>query len=200
MKIPPNTISITGYEQSTWPSSAYGCPAPGAFYLQVVSSGWTVTLEADEKSYEYHTDESGDALINCTENNARMASAINVVELAGLRSTTAIEMRRRDGTGEYVLKSTVSTASEINAIVDTLDAPVLPGPAATCQAIFQVVFVMPAGNQTIGTICGGNSRLIRGDQAFWAGRDANAPPEFSTIIGPYFSDEPLPLIPTALPS
>lgn len=165
-----------------------------------MTNGWAVTLEADGKSFEYHTDESGETAINCTDNLAQLANAINVVELARLRSATEIEMRRRDGTGEYVLKTTVTEADAIRAIVDTLDVPVLPGPAASCRTVFQLVFVTPSGNQTIGTICGGNSRLIRGDQSFWGGQDANAPPEFSSIIGPYFSDEPLPAIPTAVPS
>lgn len=200
LNVPPNTIAITGYERSTWPSSAYGCPAPGNFYLQVVTNGWTVTFEVDGKSFEYHTDESGETAFNCTENFAQMANAINVVELARLRTATEIEMRRRDGTGEYALKATVTEADAIRAIVDTLDVPVLPEPAASCRAVFQVVFVTPSGNQTISTICGGNNRLIRGDQSFWGGQDANAPSEFSTIIGPYFSDEPLPAIPTAVPS
>jgi hypothetical protein len=157
-------------------------------------------LEANGKLYEYHTDGSGDTLINCTENIAQLASAINIVELAGLRSTTEIEMRRRDATGAYILKSIVTTPAEITSIVDALDTPVLPVPAANCLAVFQVVFVTPAGNQTIGTICGRNSRLIRGDQSFWAGQDADAPAEFSSSIGPYFSDEPLPVLPTAPPS
>ncbi len=183
----------------TWPSSALGCPAPGTFYLQVVTSGWIVLLESGGNSFEYHTDDPGKTLINCTENNARMANSINIVELAGLRSTTEIEMRRRDATGEYALKSTVTDPAEIKAIVDALDAPVLPGVADTCRAVFQVVFVTPDGNQTIGTICGGNSRLIRGDQAFWAGQDANAPSEFSSVIGPHFANESLPAIPTAVP-
>lgn len=154
-------------------------------------------LEAGGESFEYHVDEATERTVNCTESLAQLASAVNIVELAGLRSTTEIEMRRRDATGAYALKTTVTDPARIKVIVDTLDVPVLPGPAASCLAIFQLVFVTPAGNQAISTICGGNTRLIRGDQSFWQGQDANAPPEFSTAIGPYFSDEPLPALPEA---
>lgn len=169
---------------------------PGTVYLPAEVSGWNVKMSANGQSYEYHTDESGDVLINCTENRDIERRTMNIVSRGDLRSTTLIEMRRRDGTGQFALKSTVTESSEIKAIVDALDVPVLLGPAASCIEVFRLVFVTSSGNHTIGTICGGNSRLIRGDQEFWAGQDANAPVEFGAIIGPYFSDEPIPVIPS----
>lgn len=153
-------------------------------------------MTAAGDSYEYHTDDSGEVLVNCTENREIERQAINIVGLANLRTTTAIEMRRRDGTGEFVLKNTVTDPTVIKTIVDVLDVPVLPEPAATCTEVFRLVFVTSTGDQTIGAICGGNSRLIRGEQPFWQGQDAEAPPEFSALIGPYFSDEPLPEFPS----
>lgn len=190
-----NTISITSYDQETWPNSAYGCPAPGMFYAEGQVSGWNVTLLAGGDSYEYHTDINGELAVNCTKNLDEIANSVNVVELADLRSTTEIEMRRRDATGDFVLKATVTEQSEIDAIVDTLDVLVHPSPEASCTEVFRVVFKTSSGEQVIGTICGGNSRLIRGDQAFWEGQDANAPREFSDIIGPYFSNDPNPGVP-----
>lgn len=195
LDIGPNTISITGYEPATWPNSAYGCPLPGELYLQVIVSGWSVSLTAPGNNYEYHTDEDGTVLVNCTENREIERQSINVVGLANLRSATSIEMRRRDATGAFVLKSTVTEPSEITAILDVLDVPVVRGTRASCTEVFQLIFITPTGNQTLGTICGGNSRLIRGDQSFWEGQDADAPPEFGTLIGPYFADEPLPSLP-----
>lgn len=196
LNVGPNTISITGYDEGSWSSSAYGCPLPGTIYLPVLVSGWNISLSQAGKNYEYHADESGEIQVNCTENRDLERQTINIVGLANLRTTTSIEMRRRDATGEFVLKSTVTDASEIKAIVDTLDVPVLRGPAASCTEVFRLVFITPGGNQTIGAICGGNSQLIRGEQSFWSGQDAEAPSEFSTLIGPYFSDEPLPSIPS----
>lgn len=196
LNIGPNAISVTGYEEASWPSSAYGCPLPGTIYLPVLVSGWNVSLSQAGKNYEYHTNESGDIQVNCTENRELERQTINVVGLANLRTATSIEMRRRDATGEFVLKSTVTDAGEITAIVDTLDVPVLRGPAASCTEVFRLVFITPSGDQAIGAICGGNSQLIRGEQPFWSGQDAEAPPEFSTLIGPYFSDEPIPTLPS----
>lgn len=198
--ISANDISIDSFEESSWPSAAYGCPAPGQLYAQVVVTGWILQLNASGEIYEYHTDENGDTVVNCTLNNELAASAVNIVERANLRTTTQIEMRRRDGTGEFVLKSTVTNPDEIDAIIDTLDLLVLPGPADDCIEVFRLVFATADGPQTIGTICGGNSRLIRGGQSFWAEQDAEAPPEFNAIIGPYFATDPPPGFPTPVPS
>jgi hypothetical protein len=140
-------------------------------------------------------DSSGDVLINCTVNRQLMGGAVNIVDLANIRYATQIEMRRRDGTGEFVLKRTVTEPSEIAAIIATLDVPLQLHEATSCTEVFRLVFVTSTGNQTLGTICGVNNRLIRGDQAFWGGQDADAPASFGAIIGPYFSDEPLPGLP-----
>ncbi|MDA0676629.1 MAG: hypothetical protein O2788_01335, partial [Chloroflexi bacterium] len=193
--VPVNTISVADYDEHEWGSTDLGCPAPATFYTQVVTPGWIVFLKAGNETFEYHVDSTGDSLVNCTVNRGLIANSINIAALAKLRTATQIEMRRRDGTGEFVLKRTVTEASEILAIVDTLDVPVQLHAAASCTEVFRLVFVTPTGNQTIGTICGGNNRLIRGAQGFWGGQDADAPASFGAIIGPYFSDEPLPGLP-----
>jgi hypothetical protein len=193
--VPANTISVLEYDEHEWPSAELGCPAPATFYAQVLTPGWIVELKAGSETYEYHVDSTGESLVNCTINRGLIADSINVVDLAKLRTTTQIELRRLDGTGAFVLKRTVTDASEILAIVDTLDVPVQLRTAASCTEVFRLVFVTPNGNQTIGTICGGNNRLIRGTQGFWGGQDADAPASFGSMIGPYFSDEPLPGLP-----
>ncbi len=195
LSVGPNTISIDSYDQDSWTSSDYGCPAPGNFYAQVLVHGWNVSLSSGGQTYEYHTDETGDVIVNCTDNRALAEDAINIYGLAELSATTKIEFRRRVSTGEFELKSTVTDPDKIKAVADTLDLFISTGPAARCTEVFRVIFFTPSGEQTIGTICGGNSRLIRGDQAFWAGQDGEAPSEFGTIIGPYFADEPIPTLP-----
>ncbi len=190
--VPPNSITVQSYAEDSWPSSALGCPEPGTIYLPVVTDGWQVILATSDDTYEYHVDEAGDILRNCTLSSEQLADSINVVELADLRTTTLIEMRRRDASGDFVLKNSVTEPDEITAIVDTLDVPLLPQPAASCTEIFRLVFVTASGNHTFGTICGGQPHLLRGDQTFWSGQDTQAPPEFGAIIGPYFAAEPLP--------
>jgi hypothetical protein len=194
---------VRSYEEATWPAADYGCPAPGTLYAQGEVSGWIIEIEHEGDVYEFHADAgdvSGDTLVNCTRNRALLEDAVNIVELAGLRATTKIEMRRLNAGGTYDLKNTVTDPAQIDAIVDGIDVPVILSAATACTPVFEMTFFTPSGDQTFRTICGANTRMLRGDQSFWGGMDAAVPREFGSIIGPYFSDEPLPVPPTASPT
>jgi hypothetical protein len=49
-------IKLIGLEAVEWSDSSLGCPKPGETYLQVITPGYRVTLEAQGQRYEYHTD------------------------------------------------------------------------------------------------------------------------------------------------
>jgi hypothetical protein len=51
-------ITLVGVEEVEWRNSSLGCPRPGMNYLQVITPGYRITLEAQGKRYEYHTDQS----------------------------------------------------------------------------------------------------------------------------------------------
>jgi len=42
-----------------WSDGALGCPKPGMNYLQVITPGYQVMLQAGANSYDYHADERG---------------------------------------------------------------------------------------------------------------------------------------------
>ena len=42
-----------------WSDGALGCPKPGMNYLQVITPGYQVLLQAGTASYDYHADERG---------------------------------------------------------------------------------------------------------------------------------------------
>ena len=52
-------ISVSSAKSVTWPDSSLGCPQPGMAYLQILSPGYLVVLEAAEKRYEYHAGRDG---------------------------------------------------------------------------------------------------------------------------------------------
>jgi len=64
LQINTDQIQITEVEAVTWPDSSLGCPQPNGMYLQVVTPGFKLTLEANGNSYPYHTD-SGEAVVFC---------------------------------------------------------------------------------------------------------------------------------------
>jgi hypothetical protein len=58
------TIKLTQIEQVEWRDSSLGCPKPGMNYLQVITPGYRIVLEAQGRSYEYHTD-TGKRVVYC---------------------------------------------------------------------------------------------------------------------------------------
>ena len=199
MGVPPSGIRLIAYEQDTWPAADLGCPAPGAFYAQVRTGGWVFILDINGVQNEVHTGESVAVIVNCTANRELMASAINVVDLAGLRSTREIEVGRRNSEGTFSLVATVTDPEVIQRLVDSLDLPISTNPEASCSPVFELVFITDGSRQPVEAICGGNTRLIRGGQSFWTGQDGTAPREFANLVGPLVSDLPIPTLPTASP-
>jgi hypothetical protein len=49
-------ITILEAQETEWRDSSLGCPKPGVNYLQVITPGYTISLEAQGKRYEYHSD------------------------------------------------------------------------------------------------------------------------------------------------
>jgi hypothetical protein len=51
-------ITVQTVEAVQWRDSSLGCPKPGMQYLQVITPGYLIRLEANGKVYEYHTDQN----------------------------------------------------------------------------------------------------------------------------------------------
>jgi hypothetical protein len=62
--ISPEEIQVEEVVFMEWRDSSLGCPAPGMFYLQVITPGYRISLEAGGESYTYHTD-SGERFVLC---------------------------------------------------------------------------------------------------------------------------------------
>jgi len=54
--LPVNEITVLSVEAVEWPDSSLGCPQPGMSYLQVVTPGYQILLQAQGKTYSYHAD------------------------------------------------------------------------------------------------------------------------------------------------
>jgi hypothetical protein len=57
-------IRVAQIEEVEWRDSSLGCPKPGMNYLQVITPGYRIVLEAQGHSYEYHTD-TGKRVVRC---------------------------------------------------------------------------------------------------------------------------------------
>jgi hypothetical protein len=58
LSIKAEDITLVGVEAVEWSDSSLGCPRPGMNYLQVITPGYRILLEAQGNSYEYHSDQS----------------------------------------------------------------------------------------------------------------------------------------------
>lgn len=50
-------VKLVTAEPAEWNDSSLGCPKPGMTYLQVISPGYRIVLEAQGQQHEYHTDQ-----------------------------------------------------------------------------------------------------------------------------------------------
>ena len=58
-------LVLTAKDALDWPDSALGCPAPGMMYSQIVTPGFKLIYSDGAKTYEVHTDRSGNRAVLC---------------------------------------------------------------------------------------------------------------------------------------
>jgi hypothetical protein len=57
-------VRLVALEPTEWSDSSLGCPKPGMNYLQVITPGYRLVLEAQGQRYEFHTDQRG-TVVRC---------------------------------------------------------------------------------------------------------------------------------------
>jgi hypothetical protein len=55
LSIPVDEIILAEATEAEWSDSSLDCPQPGMEYLQVITPGYRIVLQANNQSYEYHT-------------------------------------------------------------------------------------------------------------------------------------------------
>jgi len=71
LKIELEEVTVLSIVSMDWPDGGLGCPLLGMNYAQVITPGYKITLEAEGKTYTYHTN-TGRALILCAEDGPRL--------------------------------------------------------------------------------------------------------------------------------
>lgn len=62
--ITSDQIQLQEALEMTWPDSSLGCPNPSSMYMQVLTPGYLIRLQAPGGIFEYHTDKRG-AVVYC---------------------------------------------------------------------------------------------------------------------------------------
>ena len=52
----PDSFRVKSVEAVDWPDASLGCPQRGVMYIQVITPGFKIVLEANGKEYAYHSD------------------------------------------------------------------------------------------------------------------------------------------------
>ena len=60
-------ITVISQQAVEWSDGALGCPGPNMAYIQVIIPGFKIVLQADGRTYNYHTD-TGSSFVLCGPN------------------------------------------------------------------------------------------------------------------------------------
>lgn len=66
INVSPDTIKVLEVEAVEWPDGSLGCGKPGDVYVQVITPGFLISLEADGRVFSYHTNTSTQIIL-CSE-------------------------------------------------------------------------------------------------------------------------------------
>ena len=55
LSVPVEEITLIEFSEVEWSDSSMDCPEPGMSYLQVITPGYRIILQANDNSYEYHS-------------------------------------------------------------------------------------------------------------------------------------------------
>ena len=62
LSIQTTQINVLDAREVMWSDSSLGCPQPGMVYSQVLTPGYLILLEANNKEYEYHAGKGSDVI------------------------------------------------------------------------------------------------------------------------------------------
>lgn len=133
-------------------------------------------------------------------NEPAQNGTVNLVELAGLEQTTAIEIAvlntgSADESGKapgYVSLLTISDRGLVDQLVSALDDSLALGSRARCPNGYELSFHLDDGTvQTFGYACGpGGPAFLRGGQDLWEGQQVTPADEFNALIQEQLASAP----------
>ena len=63
LSIPVNEIILLDAKDVIWSNSSLGCPQPGMVYADILTPGYLILLNVNNKDYEYHAGKSSDVFL-----------------------------------------------------------------------------------------------------------------------------------------
>jgi hypothetical protein len=91
LAIAQDAIIVANVTATQWPDRSIGCPRRGVNYIQVVTPGYKIVLQTSGAEYEFHTDNSGQIVVNCTVANDSDAQPVTEAAKADLAQRLKID-------------------------------------------------------------------------------------------------------------
>jgi hypothetical protein len=196
--VPAADVSFQEVRPVQWPNTALGCPKPGTAYADVVVPGWVIVLRVGERTYEYHADFDGEAVISCDPGLIPTFGHVNLAVELGLENVSRIEVFAIDrASAAPALAVTVHDASSIAAVVASLATNLPLYQKKPCNTLLRVDFVTSGRTASLHYACPGDGSVLRGGESAASDLETVAPAEFQAVINGALASRPFPATPAA---
>ena len=186
LNISPSSINLESYKEYTFSDASLDCPKPGELYAQVLTPGWIIIFNADNRKYEIHSNLDGSYFVNCSTINWKGTE--NLVESLNLKDSKGIVVKRLQSGVFEDLK--ILDENEIGELIDTINIPLKESDEQGCEFLYKLEFNLINENIVIYTICSDGSP--NGIVESKTGKTYIFPKEFLDIIGKFSSLLPFP--------
>lgn len=130
------TVRVVAVEPVSWPDSALGCPEPEMSYLQVITPGYRVVLEAGEERATYHTSDGSAGPVRAVRCGGDARRQLNLASL----SAPALDLARRDLVarlgGEPAIDLLQSTVAPVTQLICP-GTPAADDPSRPAMVVFE---------------------------------------------------------------
>lgn len=137
ISVNPSEISVSSYQETSFGDTSLDCPEPGMIYAQVITPGWIIVFEVNQKKYEFHSDAVGENFINCTKVNS--LNTENLVKKYNLTSSKSITVNRLKGSS-FMELALISDGEEKELFIQTIDRNVLIQEKYDCIYLYKIIF------------------------------------------------------------
>ncbi len=131
-------VRIVEFQAVEWRDSSLGCPEPGKMYMQVITPGYRVVLEAGGQTYEYHTNQGNRAVLCGKTATSGTTQRLRLEELRSVVERARNDLSQRLGVNSAgIVVTTVLPVSQVAEPAPCPEASRLAGSGTDYQVVLQ---------------------------------------------------------------
>jgi len=137
--VPITEVRVIRVEAVEWPDASLGCPEPGRMYIQVITPGYRVVLEAAGEVFEYHTDRGSRAVL-CKPGAKPLPRSRFLIDVRYAIEKSRADLARRKGVDEQSIA--VVEAAQLKNLASPAPCPQAEKLAASAGPEYQVTLAL----------------------------------------------------------